>query len=290
MAELFDQKGQFNVRKVGVPRSVGTSLHADLYHALRSMTWTRLLVIIAILYFGANVVFAAVMFLGHAKVANADPSSFADYFWFSIQTMATIGYGGYMPQDVLAHSVVAVESFAGLLFTAMATGLFFAKFSTPQAKVMFSKRFVIADYAGTPTLMFRMANARETAIVEATAKVALLRDEQLPSGERLRRIYDLPLRRATSPMFALSWTVYHAIDDASPLAGETAESMRDSNTSLSVTFTGIDDRLAQQVHSRHFYTYRDVLFGHRFADMLTDDPETGTRIIDYRKFDDVVPV
>lgn len=289
---LFDSRGRAMVERRGVKESFGQALGADVYHFLRTTTWTRLIAIMLAIYLGANLVFAAVLYFGGATIVNAAPHSFADRFWFSVQTMATVGYGGMTPGDTLANVVMTLESFVGIVITAMATGLFFAKFATPVAKVMFSKRAVIADQDGTPTLMFRMANARETAIVEASVKVALLRDETLRSGERVRRIYDLALRRSTSPVFALSWTAYHAIDATSPFHGATAESLRAANVMLSVTFTGIDDRLATTVHARTSYTADFILHDQKFVDILIEDAATGRRIIDFTHFDETeaVPV
>ena len=168
----------------------------------------------AALFLGSNVVFALVLYLGHADVTNAH--GFLDLYWFSIQTMGTIGYGVLAPNDTLSNVVVTVESFFGIILTALVTGMVFARFSTPSARVIFSKVAVIAPYDGKLTLMFRMANARATAIVEATARVYMSRDEKVGT-ESVRRIYDIVLRRATSPIFNLSWTAYHVIDEASPL-------------------------------------------------------------------------
>jgi inward rectifier potassium channel len=287
---LFDDRGRAQVERRGVKESFGQALGADVYHFLRTTTWTRLIAIMLGIYLGANLVFAAVLYFGNATIVNAAPGSFADRFWFSVQTMATIGYGGMAPGDTLGNVVVTIESFVGIVITAMATGLFFAKFATPVAKVMFSKRAVIADQDGTPTLMFRMANARETAIVEAAVKVAFLRDVTLKSGERVRRIDDLVLRRSTSPVFALSWTAYHAIDAASPLYGATPETLRAVNAMLSVTFTGIDDRLATTVHARTTYATDFILHDYKFVDILIEDAATGRRIIDFTHFDETVPV
>jgi len=287
---LFDERGRPTVERRGVKESFGQALGADVYHFLRTTTWTRLIAIMLGIYLGANLLFASGLYFGDATILNAAPDSFADRFWFSVQTMATIGYGAMAPAGKLANVVVTVESFVGIVITAMATGLFFAKFATPVAKVMFSKRAVIADQDGTPTLMFRMANARETAIVEASVKVALLRDETMKSGERVRRIYDLTLRRSTSPVFALSWTAYHAVDAASPLFGATAETLRASNANLSVTFTGIDDRLATTVHARCSYSADFILHDHKYVDILIEDATTGRRVIDFTHFDETVPV
>jgi inward rectifier potassium channel len=215
---------------------------------------------------------------------------FLDDFWFSVQTLATIGYGYLAPADALANAVVTVESFVGIALTAMITGVFFARFATPYAKVIFSRVAIIGEHDGKRTLMFRMANARSTAIVEATCHVYVSRDEILASGEPMRRIYDLPLRRSTSPIFSLSWLATHTIDAASPIADVTPETLAAANVNIIVTFQGIDDRLAATVHTRYAYNATDIVFDRRFADIFRVDPETGRRFLDFDVFDETEPV
>jgi inward rectifier potassium channel len=286
---LLDARGQPTLERRNLPRqSLGTTLAKDAYHFTRTASWTWVTLLFFALFLAANVVFALVLWLGHAEIMNAQPG-FVDRFWFSIQTMGTIGYGYLAPADTLANVVVTLESFFGILLTAMATGVFFARFGTPSARVIFSKVPVIGDHDGVPTLMFRMSNARATAIVEATIRVHLTRDEVLASGERLRRIYDLGLRRNTSPIFTLSWTAYHPIDATSPLFGVSAEVLAATGGNLLVTFTGIDDRLAATVHTRHAYGLDEIRVGYRPADILLLDPTTGRRYMDFALFDDIVP-
>ena len=165
----------------------------------------------------------------------------------------------------------------------MATGLFFAKFSTPNAKVLFSNVAVIADHEGQRTLMIRMANGRSTAIVEANARLTMTRDETLASGSRFRRVHDLALRRTTSPVFALSWTIFHPIDEKSPLYALGPAELRASLANILVTFTGIDDSLSQPVHTRRAYQFDDLRFDEEFVDILIDDPD-GRRIMDFTNF------
>ena len=204
---------------------------------------------------------------------------FLDCFWFSVQTMATIGYGYLAPADTLSNTLVTVESFYGILYTALITGVIFGRFSTPRALVVFSKVAIISEHDGKQSLQMRMANERVTAIVEATVRCYLVRDEKLANGEPMRRIYDLQLRRATSPIFAMSFLCVHDIDDKSPLRGMTAVSLRETNVNVIMTFTGIDDSLAATVHARYLWTWNDIVFDHRFVDMLKVD-ESGKRYLD----------
>lgn len=285
---VVDARGRLLLERRGLPRGVAESLRTDAYHFLRTTTWTRLSLLFAGLFLAVNLVFAAILYLGSAEVMNAH--GFLDDFWFSVQTLATIGYGYLAPADALANTVVTVESFVGISLTAVITGVFFARFATPYAKVIFSRVAIIADHDGKRTLMFRMANARATAILEATCRVYVSRDEVLADGERMRRIYDLPLRRSNSPIFSMSWLATHTIDAASPLADLTPEQLAAGNCNIIVTFQGIDDRLAATVHTRYAYNATDIVFGHRFADIFHTDRETGLRYLDFEVFHTTLPV
>jgi len=264
-----------------------TSLADDAYHLLRTASWPRVLLLFAAVFLGSNLVFAAVLWLGHAQITNA--TGFADDFWFSVQSMGTIGYGYLAPENTLANTVVTIETFYSILLTALVTGIFFARFSTPRSRVLFSKVALISEFDGQRVLQFRMANERTTAIVEATVHVYITRDEQLAHGESMRRVYDLKLRRSTSPVFALSFLVVHPIDTDSPLYGVTPESLRATNTNVVVTFTGIDDQLATSVHSRYVWSVDDILFDRRFAELFKVD-EAGKRYLDLGPMHDTVPL
>ena len=285
---VVDARGRLLLERRGLPRGLADALRTDAYHFLRTTTWTRLSLLFAGLFLAVNVVFAAILYLGGAEVMNAH--SFLDDFWFSVQTLATIGYGYLAPADALANAVVSVESFVGISLTAVITGVFFARFATPYAKVIFSRVAIIGEHDGKRTLMFRMANARATAILEATCRVYVSRDEVLAGGERMRRIYDLPLRRSNSPIFSMSWLATHTIDAASPLADLTPERLAAGNCNIIVTFQGIDDRLAASVHTRYAYNAADIVFDHRFADIFHIDPETGLRYLDFEVFHTTEPV
>jgi len=285
---VVDARGRLLLERRGLPRGMAESLGKDAYHFLRTTTWPRLTLLFAGVFLAVNLVFAAILYAGGAEVMNAH--GFADDFWFSVQTLATIGYGYLAPADTLANAVVTVESFVGIALTAVVTGLVFARFATPYAKVIFSRVAIIGAHDGKRTLMFRMANARATAIVEATCRVYVTRDEVLAGGERMRRVHDLPLRRTTSPIFSMSWLATHTIDAASPIADLTPETLDAANVNIVVTFQGIDDRLAATVHTRYAYNAQDIVFDHRFADIFHVDPETGQRYLDFDVFHTIEPV
>ncbi len=282
-----DGRGRAIIERRNLPAGQGSTLVTDAYHFLRSASWSAILLLFAALFIGTNLLFATILWAFHASVSNVH--GYLDYFWFSVQSLATIGYGVLAPEDTLSNTVVMIESFLGFAFTALTTGVFFARFSTPSARVMFSNVAIIGEFDGQRVLMFRIANARTTAIVEASVHVYLTRDEQLKNGERARRIYELPLRTPVQPSFALSWTVYHIIDDASPLHGFRDGDLKPNQGNIVVTFQGIDDRLATTVHTRFTYQPEDLQFDRRFADIIKLDVD-GTRYLDFGPFHDTEPM
>lgn len=280
----MDARGRPLIERRGLRRS----LLLDAYHLMRTASWTQILLLFAGVFLLANLLFAIAYYVSGAAVLNA--TGFDDDFWFSVQTMATIGYGYLAPAHDLANAIVTVESFAGMLFTALLTGVFFARFSTPSPRIVFSRVALLTNHDGKRALLFRMANERTTAIVEATVRAYLIADETLADGEIMRRVHDLPLRRSTSPVFALSFLAVHEITDASPLAGRTYEQLRAQSANLIVTFTGIDDRLAAAVHARYVYTWDDVQLDRRFSDLFRTDPATGRRYLDMQPFHETEPL
>ena len=278
---FFDARGRLLLERRGLPRALGSTLANDAYHFLRTASWRWIALLFAGLFALTNVAFGIVYWLSDS-VARA--TGLLDCCWFSVQTLATIGYGNLAPSTTFGNVFVAIESFLGIVLVALATGVFFARFSTTNARVVFSHVATIGDYDGKRTLMFRMANARSTAIVEATVRVYLSRDEVLSDGERVRRIHDIALRRSVSPIFALTWTVYHTIDETSPLHGVDPSTIRDGSTNLIVTFQGIDDRLAATVHTRWSYNPEEIVFDRRFVDIIKHDADTGVRYLDFTQF------
>ncbi len=262
---------------------------ADLYHRLMEARWRWLLGTILVAYLALNTLFAGIYLLGGDCVENAQPGSFRDMFFFSVQTMATIGYGKMVPRTTWANVWVSVEALCGIVGTAMATGLMFAKFSRATARVLFSRCAVVSRRDGVESLMFRMANERGNQIAEATVRLVMSRSEVTPEGERVRRFYDLPLARDRNAAFTLSWTVIHPITRASPLHDGTRESLAESATIFIVTVMGMDDTSGQTIHARHVYNPEDLRWGERFVDIITELPDGGRRI-DYTRFHDTQPM
>ncbi|MDX2100484.1 MAG: ion channel [Leptolyngbyaceae cyanobacterium bins.59] len=261
----------------------------DPYHLLLTLSWPALLGVILLLFLGSNALFALAYLIGEGNINNAEPGSFIDAFSFSVQTMATIGYGAMHPATVYADILVTIESLVGLLGVAMATGLMFARFSIPTARVLFSNVAVIASHNGVPTLMFRAANQRHNQIVEAQLRATLIRDEVSKEGLVMRRLHDLRLVRSRTPIFALTWTVMHTIDEHSPLYGATPDSLRDDLVEIIVTLTGLDATVSQTIHARHSFVAQEILFDHAFVDILTRSVD-GRGSINYKKFHEVQPI
>ncbi|MBO3457829.1 ion channel [Aetokthonos hydrillicola Thurmond2011] len=261
----------------------------DPYHLLLTISWTSFLIFISIFYIAHNVVFALLYMLGGDSIANARPGSFLDDFFFSVQTLATIGYGALYPKTVYANIIVTIEAMTGTIGVAVLTGLAFARFSKPTARVMFSSVAVITPHEGVPTLIFRTANQRRNQIIEAQMSVYLMRDDVTLEGEYIRRIYDLKMLRHRSPSFSLSWSGMHPITESSPLYGITQESLIQTNTLIIVSLSGIDETVAQVVHARYTYTPYDILWNNNFVDIIHTTPD-GNRYIDYKCFHNVVPL
>jgi inward rectifier potassium channel len=260
---------------------------SDLYFYLTTVSWPALLLMIVAVFGFINCLFA-IGYMIDGGVANARPGSFADAFFFSVQTMATIGYGTMAPRSFFSNVLVSVEALSGLVALAVVTGLVFARFSRPTARVRFSQAMVISPRDGVPSLMFRAVNQRSNRIVEAQIHVVLSRWETTGEGESMRRFYDLALSRARNALFSLSWTVIHPIAEGSPLLGETAASLKASRGMIIASLVGMDESFLQNVHVRYVWTADEIAWGMRFVDVLQELPD-GSFSIDYSRFDDIVP-
>jgi inward rectifier potassium channel len=260
----------------------------DFYHHLLTLPWRAFLLGLAVVYLGLNVLFALLYLIGDGAIANARPGAFSDAFFFSVETISTIGYGQMSPATLYGNIVMTVEAMFGLTLLAVSAGLVLARFTRPTARVIFSKVAVVTEYNGVPTLSLRLANERRNQILEAQVSVTLVRDERTAEGEWMRRFYDLQLGRQRSPIFAMTFTVMHAIDPASPLWNATASSLAAEAAEIVVTVTGLDETTSQAVHARTSYLAHEVLWGHRFADVLTQTKD-GRLAVDYRRFHETEP-
>lgn len=261
----------------------------DPYHLMLTIPWSGFAGIVALGYVTVNALFACLYLLQPSSLKGARPGSFADAFFFSVQTFASIGYGVISPQTTYAGILMTLEAILSLLAIAWVTGLAFARFSKPTARIMFSRYAVITLHNGIPTLMFRAANQRQNLILEAQVKVYLARDEITQEGINFRHIYDLNLVREVNPRFNLTWNVMHPIDASSPLYGLPPEQWGKGFPQILVTLLGLDETVAYDIHVRHIYSIADILWHHRLADVI-ELTESGDRYINYTRFHDVIPV
>lgn len=258
----------------------------DAYHYLLTMPLAVFLGVMAAVFILLNSVFAA-LYLVVGGVQGIRPGDFPDAFFFSVETLTTVGYGVLAPVSLGAHLVVTAECFVGLFNLAITTGLLFARFSRPTARVLFSEQAVISDYEGEPTLILRAANQRRNRVVEAEVSLTLLHDVTTREGGQIRRFETLVPIRARSPVFILSWSIMHRIDELSPLLGETVESLTARNASIIVVVKGLDETFAQTIHARAVYTPDRIVWGGQFKDILQTDDD-GQPVINYNHFHDIV--
>ena len=287
---LQSQSAEMRVRAKGMPRR---SL-ADSYHQLLRTTWPRLIGLLVAIFITANLVFAALYTLDADGIATSQGpavnSLYLKMFFFSVDTVATIGYGNMYPISGFANFLVVIEVIFGILFTAFATGIAFARFSRPTARILFSKVAVVqANGVEAPLLMFRAANQRHNLIFEAEVRVSVLLDEVV-LGTTYRRFQDLKLERASNPLFTLSWTIMHRIDEDSPLHGWLAQRCVPGEVDVVVVVvSGVDAHSGQLIHGRWAYSAHDIRWGHRLVDILQRLP-SGERQIDYGRFHDTEPL
>jgi inward rectifier potassium channel len=250
------------------------------------MRWRAVIGAISGAFMAANVVFA-LGYMATDGVYGAKPGSFRDAFFFSVQTMGTIGYGAMYPQSTAANLLVTVQSIVSTVMTALATGIVFARFSQSSGRMVFSNKVAISPFDGVPTLQVRVGNDRSTIIFEATVRVVMFKTERTKEGVLFYRMYDLPLTRDRSPALQRSWTAMHRIDDKSPLYRLTPEDCVKNEVELLVSVVGTDDTSLQPVHARRRYDTNELVWGARLADVLSEKPD-GTIEMDVRKFHDLV--
>lgn len=270
-------------REIIVAEGQHLSFWADISHRSMTASWPSFIAGAALVFVALNAIFALFYWIADQPVSNVPGGAYIDYLYFSIETLSTAGYGDMHPQTSYGHFVAAVELFTGIFSMSLMTGLIFARFSRPNARLLFADHPVISSHEGKPTLMIRFVNERHNIIGNATAKLWLLRNEVSSEGGSLRRFYELPLLRNEHPALALSWTIYHVLDAQSPLYGLKPEDFAASDVSLMVVVSGYDVVAAQTVHARKSYDYPAIRFGQHYADIL-DRAEDGRLRIDYGRF------
>jgi inward rectifier potassium channel len=280
---LINKDGSANVKRIGLP-FFNT---ADSYHALINMSWAKFWLVVLSGYMIANLTFATIYTL--IGIENLDGHSggnpfnqFLDAFFFSAQTISTVGYGHLSPRGVAANTVAAIESMVGLLAFALATGLLYGRFSRPTARMVYSTNMLVAPYkeAGKG-LMFRLANLRRNVLVEVEIAIVFSYNETV-KNKTIRRFFQLDLERKQVSALTINWTVVHPLDAHSPLIDMTAEDMEQSQASFSVLLKAFDDNFSQTIHSRTSYQYKDIVWNAKFVPMVDRD-EDGRIIFDLSK-------
>ncbi len=279
----YERLGTSKLTYRGLPRhGLG-----DAYHLLMTMPLGAFFAVMVAAFLALNTLFASLYLFDPGGLKGARPGNFPDAFFFSVQTLGTLGYGVISPRSLYCNLVVTGETFVGLFNLAIATGLLFARISRPTARIMFSNAAVVSDFEGAPTLMFRAANYRRNLVVEAEVTVSLLHDVADTQGAVMRRFSDLPVLRARSPLFFMTWQVMHKIDETSPLFGETVDSLLAKRAEILVVMKGLDETFVSTIHARTSYTPDEIVWGRRLADLFTHDVD-GKLVIDFGRFHEIV--
>jgi inward rectifier potassium channel len=270
-------------REIIVAEGQHLNFWADISHRCMTASWPSFIGGAALVFVVFNAVFAVFYWIADQPISNVPGGAYIDYLYFSIETLSTAGYGDMHPQTHYGHFIAATELFTGIFSMSLMTGLIFARFSRPNARLLFADNPVISSHEDKPTLMIRFVNERHNIIGNATAKLWLMRNEVSLEGGSSRRFYELPLVRNEHPALALSWTLYHVIDEQSPLYGLKPDDFAAADVSLVVVVSGYDVVAAQTIHARKSYDYPAIRFGQRYADIL-DRAEDGRIRIDYGRF------
>jgi inward rectifier potassium channel len=257
----------------------------DTYHFILTLTWPQFAALVLTIYVLVNLLFAGLYALGGRCIAELPPGSFFDAFFFSVETLATVGYGHMYPDTFYGHCLTTIEIVFGMFGMAVVTGVIFVRFSRATARILFSKCAVISPFDGVPTLMLRVANLRHIAMAEAEFKVMLFRDERIQEGEHVRRFYPLKLQFDRMIAFPVALTLRHVIDESSPLYGMTPEDFVKSDTRLMASIVCIDTVIPAPVQSATDYSYEDIHWNRRFVEIYSETPG-GRFTVDYSRIHD----
>lgn len=288
---FLNRDGTFNVRRTGL----GFAESRSIYRYLLDISWPRFLGHVVFWYVATNAVFAlAYLACGPGTLEGPEDfghgmlGHFLEAYFFSVQTLATIGYGRISPMGVPANLIVAVESVVGLVTFALITGIAFARFSRPRPSIRFSDFALIAPYHGITAFMFRVANTRDSELFDVSAEVAVARRRRGGSADE-RRFDSLPLERPSVTFFPLSWTVVHPIDAASPLHALTAEELLETDAEFVVRLTAYDETTGQTVHVRSSYKADEVRWGSKFVNIIERENADGIIRVDVTRINEIEP-
>jgi inward rectifier potassium channel len=272
---------RFGDREI-VTEGLHLNFWADISHRCMTASWPSFIAGAVVVFLVFNAIFGLLYWLGDQPISNVPGAAYIDYLYFSIETLSTAGYGDMHPQTHYGHFIATTELFTGIFSMSLMTGLIFARFSRPNARLLFAAHPVISVYDGKPTLMIRFANERHNMISSATVRLWIFRNEASQEGHSFRRFSELALIQNETPVLALIWTIFHVIDENSPFYGLSTEQLSASTANLIVLVSGYDEVAAQTMHGRKIYFVKDIRHGHRYANIAS---ATESRVkIDYGRF------
>jgi inward rectifier potassium channel len=283
---LINKDGTPNVKRTGLP----FFYNANNYHTLITMSWTKFWLLVIGNYLLINIIFACIyMSFGPGSLdgtsGNTLYNSFWDAFFFSAQTISTVGYGHIYPKGMMSNSVAALESTLGLLVFALATGLLYGRFSRPSAQIAYSKNILVAPYLeNSKGVMFRLANLRKNILIDLEVEIVFSFNE-VTDGKTVRRFYPLDVERSKVSILTLNWTIVHPLDENSPLRDMTRDDLEKTEAGFTILLRAFDDTFSQTVHSRTSYQYHDIVWGAKFKPIF-DRAEDGRIILDLSKISD----
>jgi inward rectifier potassium channel len=269
-----------------ITHGVSAQIWHDAYHYAMTSSWPLFFGVFAGLFVSLNFLFAVLYSFDPGSIANQFPKGFWGGFFFSVETLATVGYGDMHPQTVYGHIVSTIEIFIGMSGIAMITGVMFARFSRPKAKILFTRHPVTYRHNGEQVMSIRIANTRMNIIAEASAKLRMLVVEQTVEDTRFTRIVDLPLKRDQHPMFSLGWNLFHVIDHDSPFFNKSINDLEKLQMRLILSVDGIDETTSQNLRARHIYSWQDLRFNHRYRDISSYDDQMNSHL-DFSLFHEI---
>lgn len=263
-ARFVNKDGSFNVKRSGL--SALQNLH--IYHSLIEMSWLKFAMVTLSFYTLINILFAFLyVIVGVQHLVGIIGNTFIDKFWeaffFSAQTLTTVGYGRISPEGFVASMIAAIESMVGLMGFAIITGILYGKFSRPTARILFSEQAIIAPYRGINAFEFRIVNQRKNQLIEVEVQV-LLSMNKLVDGQRKGVFLDLPLESKRVNFFPLPWTIVHPIDENSPIYGYNSQDLIDADAEIIIMVKAYDDSFSQNIYKRYSYTAAEILWGAKF--------------------------
>jgi inward rectifier potassium channel len=261
----------------------------DNYHWVLSLSWPRFALFLVVSYIVINLFFATLYVIGDGCIADMTPGSFPQAFFFSVETLATVGYGHNYPATLYGHIIVTLEIFLGMIWIAVITGLIFVRFARPTARILFSDSLAFAPFDGRLSLMYRVANLRHTSMAEAEFRLLYSRDERVKEGDDIRRFYELKVYPERMISFPAAMIIRHTIDESSPLFGATPESLEKEDAFFVASTLALELVMAASVQSGRDYSWDEIRFGERFVDVYTE-LEDGRLTVDYGRLHETEPV